>query len=87
MKRKADTGVKSDLLLLLVSNAPANFGIVAAPEELGGFAEGDVVSFREPYQRQDGGEKGDLMFVTPRNCEKIADPQVAEACRSFILGV
>ncbi len=87
MNRKVDTGVKGDLLLLLVSNAPANFGIVAAPEELEGFAEGDVVGFREPYQRRDGEGKGDLVFVTPGNCEKIADPQVAEACRSFIWGI
>jgi hypothetical protein len=86
LKRKVDTGVRDDLLLLLVSNGPSNFGIVAAPEELGGFAEGDVVSFREPYQRQDGGEKGELVFVTPGNCEKITDPQVAEACRTFIWG-
>ena len=86
MKRKVDMDVKGDLLLLLVPNGPANFGIVAAPEELGGFAEGDVVSFREPYQRRDGGEKGDFAFVTPGNCEKITDPQVAEACRNFIWG-
>jgi hypothetical protein len=37
--------------------------------------------------RRDGGEKGDFVFVTPGNCEKIADPQVAESCRSFILGI
>jgi hypothetical protein len=87
LKRKVDMGVRGDLLLLLVSNAPANFGIVAAPEELGGFAEGDVVRFGEPFQRQDGGQKGDFVFVSPGNCEKIADPQVAEACRSFIWGI
>lgn len=76
-----------DRLLLIVSPYPVKLGIVAAPEELGGFAEGDVVRFREPYQRQDDGEKGAFVFVTPGNCEKIADPQVAEACRSFIWGV
>jgi len=37
--------------------------------------------------RQDGGEKGDFLFVTPGNCEKIADPQVAEACRTFVWGI
>ena len=87
MKRKVDMDVKGDLLLLLVPNGPANFGIVSAPEELGGFAEGDVVGFREPYQRRDGGEKGDFVFVTPGNCEKITDPQVAEACRIFVWGI
>ena len=87
MKRKVDMDVKGDLLLLLVSNAHANFGIVAAPEKLAGFAEGDVVRFREPYQRRDGGENGDFVFVTPGNCEKVVDPQVAESCRSFIWGI
>jgi hypothetical protein len=76
-----------DRLLLIVPPYPVKLGIVAAPEELGGFAEGDVVGFREPYQRRDGGEEGDFVFVTPGNCEKITDPQVAEACRSLIWGV
>jgi hypothetical protein len=76
-----------DRLLLIVPPYPAKFGIVAAPEEVGGFAEGDVVEFREPFQRQDGEGKGDFVFVTPGNCEKIMDPQVAEACRSFIWGI
>jgi len=82
-----NAGENQDRLLLIVPPYPVKLGIVAAPEELGGFAEDDVVSFREPYQRRDGGEKGDFVFVTPGNCEKIADPQVAEACRSFIWGV
>ena len=76
-----------DRLLLIVPPYPVKFGIVAAPEELGGFAEGDVVSFREPYQRRECGGRGDMVFVTPGSCEKITDPQVADACRSFIRGV
>lgn len=82
-----NAGENQDRLLLIVPPYPVKLGIVAAPEELEGFAEGDVVRFGEPFQRQDGGEKGDFVFVTPGNCEKIADPQVAEACRSFIWGI
>jgi len=82
-----DAGENRDRLLLIVPPYPVKLGIVAAPEELGGFAEGDVVSFREPYQRREGGGKGDMVFVTPGNCEKIVDPQVAESCRSFIWGI
>ena len=66
-----DAGENHDRLLLIAPSYPVKLGIVAAPEELGGFAEGDVVSFREPYQRREAGEKGDLVFVTPGNCEKI----------------
>jgi hypothetical protein len=85
--RPNDVRENRDRLLLMVPPYPVRLGIVVAPEELEGFAEGDVVSFREPYQRRDGGGKGDLVFVTPGNCEKIADPQVAESCRSFIWGI
>jgi len=85
--RLNDAGENHDRLLLIVPPYPVKLGIVATPEELGGFAEGDIVSFREPYQRREAGEKGDFVFVTPGNCEKITDPQVAEACRSFIWGV
>ena len=82
-----NAGENQDRLLLIVPLYPVKLGIIAAPEELEGFAEGDVVSFRDPYQRRDGGGKGNLVFVTPGNCEKITDPQVAEACRSFIWGI
>jgi len=86
-RQLSDAGEYQDRLLLIVPPYPVKLGIVAAPEELGGFAEGDVVSFREPYQRRDDGEKGDFVFVTPGNCEKITDPQVAEACRIFVWGI
>ena len=82
-----DAGENHDRLLLIAPSYPVKLGIVAAPEELGGFAEGDVVSFREPYQRRECGGRGDMVFVTSGNCERIADPQVAEACRSFIYGI
>jgi len=82
-----NAGENQDRLLLIVPPYPIKLGIVAAPEELGGFAEGDVVSFGEPIQRHDGGGKGDFVFVTPGNCEKITDPQVAEACRIFVWGI
>jgi hypothetical protein len=82
-----NAGENQDRLLLIVPPYPVKLGIVAAPEELGGFAEGDVVRFREPYQRRDGGGKGDFVFVTPGNCKKVVDPQVAESCRSFIWGI
>ena len=82
-----NAGENQDRLLLIVPPYPIKLGIVAAPEELGGFAEGDVVRFGEPFQRQDGEGKGDFVFVTPGNCEKLADPQVAESCRSFIWGI
>ncbi len=85
--RPNDVRENRDRLLLIVPPYPVKLGIVAAPEELEGFAEGDVVRFREPYQRQAGGGKGAFVFVTPANCEKITDPQLAEACRSFIWGI
>jgi hypothetical protein len=82
-----NAGENRDRLLLIVPPYPVKLGIIAAPEELEGFAEGDVVSFREPYQRGEGGGKGNMVFVTPGNCEKITDPEVADACRSFIWGI
>ena len=37
--------------------------------------------------RDETGGKGDFVFVTPGNCEKIIDPQVADSCRSCIWGM
>ena len=85
MRRRVDTGVKGDLLLLLVPNGPANFGVVAAPEELGGFAEGDVVRFTDPKQIRDCGN-GSFVFVSPAKCQKVIDPELAETYRAIIYG-
>jgi hypothetical protein len=74
-----------DRLLLLVPRGLANFGVVAAPEELGDFAEGDVVRFTSPERIQDGGN-GSLVFVSPAKCEKITDPELAETYRAIIYG-
>jgi len=52
-----DAGENQDRLLLIVPPYPVKLGIVAAPEELGGFAEGDVVSFREPIRGKTVGER------------------------------
>lgn len=73
-------------MMLLVPSGTANFGVVAAPEELGNFAEGDVVKFTEPDRIQDGGNGTSLVFVTPDKCEKVTDPDRAESYRSIIYG-
>jgi len=75
-----------DRLMLLVPSGPANFGVVAAPEELGNFAEGDVVKFTDPERIQDGGNGTSLVFVTPAQCEKVTDPELVEEYRSIIYG-
>ena len=75
-----------DRLMLLVPSGPANFGVVAAPEELGNFAEGDVVKFTDPERIQDGGNGTSLVFVTPAKCEKVTDPELVEEYRSIIYG-
>lgn len=76
-----------DRLMLLAPSGPANFGVVAALEELGNFAEGDVVNFTDPERIQDGGNGTSLVFVTPAKCEKVTDPDVAEAYRAIIYGI
>jgi len=72
-----------DRLMLLVPSGPANFGVVAAPEELGHFAEGDVVKFTDPEQIRDCGN-GSFVFVSPAKCQKVTDPELAEAYRCMI---
>lgn len=57
--------------------------MVAAPEELGDFPEGDVVRFADPEQIREG-ENASLVFVAPANCEKVTDPELGEAYRSII---
>ncbi|MGB0109844.1 MAG: hypothetical protein WBP52_15205 [Terriglobales bacterium] len=74
-------------LMLLAPSGPANFGVVAAPEELGDFAEGDVVKFTDPERIQDGGNGTSLVFVTPAKCQKVTDPELAETYRCIIYGV
>ena len=75
-----------DRLMLLAPSGPTDFGVVAAPEELGDFAEGDVVKFTDPERIQDGGNGTSLVFVTPAKCEKVTDPDRAESYRSLIYG-
>lgn len=75
-----------DRLLLLVPAEPTKLGIVVAPEEREDFADGDVVRFTEPYKRLDSEGRG-LALVSPANCEKITDSQIAEAYRRFIWGI
>lgn len=91
MKRNARINEESlmsafDRLMLLAPSGLANFGVVAAPEELGNFAEGDVVKFTEPERIQDGGNGTSLVFVTPAKCEKVTEPDRAESYRSIIFG-
>jgi hypothetical protein len=74
-----------DRLLLLAPREPANFGVVAAPEELGDFSEGDVVGFTSPERIQDC-ENGSFVFVSPAKCQKIIDPELAEIYRAIIYG-
>ena len=78
-----DSIVQFDRLLLLAPPGPANFGVVAAPEELGTFAEGDVVRFTDPEQIQDC-ENGSFVFVSPAKCQKVTDPELAESYREII---
>ena len=61
----ATSGVnaENDRLLLIAPHGPANVGVVAAPEDLGDFVEGDVVTFTDPEWIQDGGNG------QPRVCE------------------
>jgi hypothetical protein len=74
-----------DHLLLLAPRGPANFGVVAAPEELAGFVEGDVVRFTDPEQIQDC-ENGGFVFVSPAKCQRVTDPALAETYRTIIYG-
>ena len=74
-----------DRLMLLAPSGPANFGVVAAPEELENFAEGDVVKFTDPERIQDC-ENGSFVFVSPAKCQKIIDPELAEIYRAIIYG-
>jgi hypothetical protein len=80
-----DSIAQLDRLLLLVPQGPANFGVVAAPEELGDFSEGDVVRFTDPERIQDC-ENGSFVFVSPAKCEKVTDPKLVEEYRSIIYG-
>lgn len=77
---------ESESLMLLAPSGPANFGVIAAPEELGNFAEGDVVKFTDPERIQDGGNGTSLVFVTPANCEKVTDLDRAASYRLIIYG-
>ena len=74
-----------DRLLLLAPQGPANFGLVAAPEELGDFSEGDVVKFTDPEQIRDCGN-GSFVFVSPAKSQKVTDPELAETYRTIIYG-
>jgi hypothetical protein len=90
MNRRAKTNEKElmsalDRLLLLAPSGPADFGVVAAPEELGDFSEGDVVKFTDPEQIQDCGN-GSFVFVSPANCQKVTDPELADTYRTIIYG-
>lgn len=76
---------ESDRLLLLAPQGPANFGLVAAPEEIGDFSEGDVVKFTDPEQIRDCGN-GSFVFVSPAKCQKVTDPELAETYRAIIYG-
>src|SRR5271167_1836977 len=75
-----------DRLMLLAPPGPAKFGVVAAPEEIGNFAEGDVVKFTDPERIQDGGNGTSLVFVSPAKCEKVTDPERAASYRSIVHG-
>jgi hypothetical protein len=81
-----DSVAEFDRLLLLVPRGPANFGVVAAPEELGDFSQGDVMKFTDPERIQDGGSGTSLVFVSPAKCEKVTETELAEAYRSIIYG-
>jgi len=72
-------------LLLIAPHGPSNFGVVAAPEKLGDFVEGDVVTFTDPEGVQDGGN-GSLVFVSVAKCKKVTDPGLVETYRSIIYG-
>ena len=90
MKKNAKINEESlmsvvDRLMLLVPSGPANFGVVAAPEELGNFAEGDVVKFTDPEQIRDC-ENGSFVFVSPAKCQRVTDPALAETYRTIIYG-
>jgi hypothetical protein len=74
---------ESDRLLLLAPSVPKDFGVVAASEERGDFSDGDVVKFIEPEQIQDCGN-GSFVFVSPAKCQKVTDPELAEAYRCMI---
>jgi hypothetical protein len=80
-----DSIAQLDRLMLLAPSGPANFGVVSAPEELGGFSEGDVVKFTDPEQIRDCGN-GSFVFVSPAKCQKVTDPELAESYRSIIYG-
>jgi hypothetical protein len=80
-----DSIAQLDRLMLLAPSGPVNFGVVAAPEELGDFAEGDVVKFTDPEQIRDCGN-GSFVFVSPAKCEKVTDPELVEEYRSIIYG-
>jgi hypothetical protein len=47
------------------------------------FSEGDVVKVTDPERIRATGN-GSFVFVSPAKCEKVTDPELAEAYRSII---
>jgi len=79
-----------DFLLIATLRVPCQYGYVLFPEQLGDFAEGDIVRYTGgkemlvPEEGEDGG-RGKLMKVAAENCEKITDPDIAESLRLVLL--
>jgi hypothetical protein len=82
----ASVNAENDRLLLIAPQGPANFGVVAAPEEFGDFAEGDVVKFTDPERATGSGSGSRRVFVRPAKCKQVTDPEPVEAYRSIIYG-
>jgi hypothetical protein len=86
---RTDQDTEGGSLLLLALRVPFPYAVVLFPEQLGDFAEGDVVRYsggKEMLAPEEGedGDRGKLMKVALANCEKITDPKVAESCRRII---
>jgi hypothetical protein len=88
--RDTNLDTEDDFLLIATLRVPSPYGYVLFPEQLGDFAEGDIVRYAGgkdmlvPEEGEDGG-RGKLMKVAVEDCERVTDPEVAESLRLVIL--